>query len=160
MAVSRIAKITRPILTEIFPRNRLFRLLDTGRKRPVTWIAGPPGCGKTTLVSSYLDARKLPCLWYQVDPADADPATFFYYLGLAAREAAPHKRKHLPPFLKETGGESARVSLSENERGLILQALEESNWNKHDAARRLQLSRSTLYSKIRRYGLGKRVATG
>jgi DNA-binding NtrC family response regulator len=70
------------------------------------------------------------------------------------------KRKHLPPFLKETGGESARISLSENERGLILQALEESNWNKHDAARRLQLSRSTLYSKIRRYGLGKRTATG
>jgi len=70
------------------------------------------------------------------------------------------KRKHLPPFLKETGGEPARVSLSENERGLILQALEESNWNKHDAARRLQLSRSTLYSKIRRYGLGKRAATG
>ena len=70
------------------------------------------------------------------------------------------KRKHLPPFLKETGGESARISLSENERGLILQALEESNWNKHDAARRLQLSRSTLYSKIRRYGLGKRAATG
>ncbi|MEK6696708.1 MAG: sigma 54-interacting transcriptional regulator [Candidatus Deferrimicrobiota bacterium] len=70
------------------------------------------------------------------------------------------KRKHMPPFLKETGGEPARISLSENERGLILQALEESNWNKHDAARRLQLSRSTLYSKIRRYGLGKRAATG
>ena len=70
------------------------------------------------------------------------------------------KRKHMPPFLKETGGEPARVSLSENERGLILQALEESNWNKHDAARRLQLSRSTLYSKIRRYGLGKRAASG
>ncbi|MBF8260151.1 MAG: sigma54 specific transcriptional regulator with PAS/PAC sensor, Fis family, partial [Actinobacteria bacterium] len=71
------------------------------------------------------------------------------------------KRKHMPPFLlKEAAGEPARISLSENERGLILQALEESNWNKHDAARRLQLSRSTLYSKIRRYGLGKRAATG
>jgi DNA-binding NtrC family response regulator len=71
------------------------------------------------------------------------------------------KRKHMPPFLlKEAAGEPARISLSENERGLILQALEESNWNKHDAARRLQLSRSTLYSKIRRYGLGKRDATG
>jgi LuxR family maltose regulon positive regulatory protein len=96
MAVPKIAKITRPLLTEIFPRKRLFEALDRGRKRPVTWIAGPPGCGKTTLVSSYLDARKLPCLWYQVDPGDADPATFFYYLGLAARKAAPHKKKPLP----------------------------------------------------------------
>ena len=101
MAVPKIAKITRPIVTEVFPRVRLFKLLDTGRKRPVIWIAGPPGCGKTTLVSSYLDARKLPCLWYQVDPGDADPATFFYYLGLAAREAAPRKRKPLPLLTPE-----------------------------------------------------------
>jgi transcriptional regulator of acetoin/glycerol metabolism len=71
------------------------------------------------------------------------------------------KRKHMPPFLlKEAAGAPVRISLSENERVLILQALEESNWNKHDAARRLHLSRSTLYSKIRRYGLGKRTATG
>jgi LuxR family maltose regulon positive regulatory protein len=75
--------------------------LDTGRKRPVTWIAGPPGCGKTTLVSSYLYARKLPCLWYQIDPGDADPATLFYYLGLAAREAAPRKRKPMPLLTPE-----------------------------------------------------------
>jgi ATP/maltotriose-dependent transcriptional regulator MalT len=71
------------------------------RERPVIWIAGPPGCGKTTLVSSYLDARKLPCLWYQVDPGDADPATLFYYLGLTAREAAPRKRKPLPLLTPE-----------------------------------------------------------
>ena len=78
MALPKIAKITRPILTEIFPRKRLFEALDRGRKRPVTWIAGPPGCGKTTLVSSYLDARKLPCLWYQVDPGDAhDPPVLY-----------------------------------------------------------------------------------
>jgi len=96
VAVSRIAKITRPVITEVFPRVRLFKLLDTGRKRPVIWIAGPPGCGKTTLVSSYLDARKLPCLWYQIDEGDADPATFFYYLGLAAKIASPYKRKPLP----------------------------------------------------------------
>ncbi len=101
MTVSRIAKITRPLLTEVFPRKRLFEALDRSRKRPVIWIAGPPGCGKTTLVSSYIAARKLPCLWYQVDPGDADPATLFYYLGLAAREAAPHKKKALPLLTPE-----------------------------------------------------------
>jgi ATP/maltotriose-dependent transcriptional regulator MalT len=50
------------------------------RERPVIWIAGPAGCGKTTLVSSYLEARGIPCLWDQIDQGDADPATFFYYL--------------------------------------------------------------------------------
>jgi DNA-binding NtrC family response regulator len=70
------------------------------------------------------------------------------------------KGKHLPPFLKEAAGEPVQISLSENERRLILRALEESNWNKHDAARRLQVSRSTLYSKIRRYGLEKEAGTG
>jgi len=67
----------------------------------VIWVSGPPGCGKTTLVSSYLEARKLPCLWYQLEAGDADPATFFYFLGRAARKAAPRKRKPLPLLTPE-----------------------------------------------------------
>ncbi len=80
---------------------RLFRLLDTGRDRAVVWISGPAGSGKTTLVASYLDARKLPCIWYQVDEGDADIATFFYYMGLAAKKAAPRKKKPLPLLTPE-----------------------------------------------------------
>ena len=69
-------------------------------------------------------------------------------------------RRHLPSFLKESNGDSTEISLGEMERRIILRALEESSWNKHETARRLQVSRSTLYSKIRRYGLEKRTATG
>jgi ATP/maltotriose-dependent transcriptional regulator MalT/DNA-binding SARP family transcriptional activator len=47
-------------------------------------------------VSSYIESRCLPCLWYKVDEGDADLATFFYYLGLAAEKAAPRKRRRLP----------------------------------------------------------------
>ncbi|MCG2773511.1 MAG: sigma 54-interacting transcriptional regulator [Desulfobacterales bacterium] len=65
------------------------------------------------------------------------------------------RRQHLPRFLRESATTSASTSLAENERYLILRVLQESNWNKHDAAKRLQVSRSTLYSKIRRYGLEK-----
>ena len=61
----------------------------------------------------------------------------------------------MPRFLKEAGDEPDSTSLAENERRLILRVLQEANWNKHDAARRLQVTRSTLYSKIRRYGLEK-----
>jgi hypothetical protein len=79
----------------------LYRLLDKARKTPLLWITGPPGCGKTALVSSYIESRRLPCLWYKVDEADADLATFFYYLGLAAGKAAPRKRKRLPLLTPE-----------------------------------------------------------
>ncbi|HEX9884171.1 MAG TPA: sigma 54-interacting transcriptional regulator [Desulfobaccales bacterium] len=63
------------------------------------------------------------------------------------------RRRHLPRFLRESAATSVTTSLAESERHLILRVLQESNWNKHDAARRLQVSRSTLYSKIRRHGL-------
>lgn len=47
------------------------------------------------------------------------------------------------------------VTLEDHERNLIQRALEESNWNKHQAANRLNITRSTLYGKIKRYGLEK-----
>jgi DNA-binding SARP family transcriptional activator len=95
VAIIKMAKVTNPTLLNVLPRRRLFNLLDRMRRRPVIWIAGPAGSGKTTLVSSYLGARKLPCLWYQLDEDDSDPATFFYYLGQAAKKAAPRKQKPL-----------------------------------------------------------------
>jgi LuxR family transcriptional regulator, maltose regulon positive regulatory protein len=96
-----ITKITRPRIRGVFSRERLFGLLDETRKNPVTWISAPAGSGKTALVASFLEAQKIPCLWYQVDEGDADIATFFNYLGLAAKNAAPQKRKSLPLFTPE-----------------------------------------------------------
>ncbi len=78
------AKVNRPWLPAAFPRERLFTRLDELADRPCTWIGAPGGYGKTTLAASYVEARGIPCLWYQLDEDDADPATFFYYLGIAA----------------------------------------------------------------------------
>ncbi len=91
-----ISKITCPKVIDVIQRKRLHSLLDAAGRKPVTWIAGPGGAGKTTLVADYLSRRKLPYLWYQLDEGDADLPTFFYYLGHAARNANPKSRKQLP----------------------------------------------------------------
>jgi len=62
---------------------------------------GPPGSGKTTLISDYLERRHLTTIWYQADTADTDAATFFHYLGVAARKAAPRYRRPLPQYSPE-----------------------------------------------------------
>jgi ATP/maltotriose-dependent transcriptional regulator MalT len=77
-----LAKTTRPSVSGVLPRERLFGLINHGA--PVAWLTGPPGCGKTTLAASWVEATQQPCLWYQLDEGDADVATFFYYLSLAA----------------------------------------------------------------------------
>lgn len=96
-----VAKISRPQLTQIYPRERLFEKLDAGRIRPMIWIAGPAGSGKTALGSSYIESRGLHCLWYQVDECDEDIATFFHYLSVATRQAEQGKAQPLPHFSAE-----------------------------------------------------------
>jgi ATP/maltotriose-dependent transcriptional regulator MalT len=94
-----LAKLSRPRLYDALPRERLFALLDSKREHPAVWIAGPPGSGKTTLVCSYLEDRRLRGIWYQVDAGDGDLSTFFYYLTEAAK-AFPSK-KPLPLLTPE-----------------------------------------------------------
>ncbi|WP_053378801.1 BTAD domain-containing putative transcriptional regulator [Nitrospira moscoviensis] len=53
------------------------------------------------MVAGYLRARKLRPLWYQMDEGDRDLATFFHYMGLAARHAAPRYRRPLPHLTPE-----------------------------------------------------------
>jgi DNA-binding SARP family transcriptional activator len=107
MSTPRLAKLTRPRTEGLLRRERLFGQLDEARARPVVWIAAPPGAGKTSLLASYLDARKLPGIWYQVDAGDADPATFFYYLGIAAGAFIGRKGKPLPRFTPEVAADVA-----------------------------------------------------
>ena len=99
---SSLAKLTRPRLHEAVERGRLFAQLDRARRRKsAICIVGPPGAGKTTVVAAWLDSREISGIWYQVDPGDADLATFFYYLGEAARPFAKKDRPALPLLTPE-----------------------------------------------------------
>ncbi len=98
---SGLKKITRPVLTKVIERKRLFRILDHRKNCTVTWISGIAGSGKTTLAASYLDTRHIPCLWYRLDERDSDPATFFYYFRNASQKALIKSDGNLPLFTRD-----------------------------------------------------------
>jgi ATP/maltotriose-dependent transcriptional regulator MalT/DNA-binding SARP family transcriptional activator len=99
-----IAKLVRPSAGELLRRERLFAVLDAARRGKAVWISAPGGAGKTSLAASWIEARRLPCLWLALDAGDADPASFFFHLTMAARAA--FGAAALPPF-----GEGQRADL-------------------------------------------------
>ena len=71
--------------------------------------------------------------------------------------------RDLPPSAREGGAAQARpapakpsndLSVQDAEKQLIIRALKETNGNRTLAAKRLGLSRRTLYRKLAEYGLG------
>ncbi|OGP89778.1 MAG: hypothetical protein A2157_19480 [Deltaproteobacteria bacterium RBG_16_47_11] len=64
--------------------------------------------------------------------------------------------KDLPQFLFQKPLTTQEfTTLQDYEKNLILKTLQETNWNKHKASKKLNINRSTLYGKIKRYGLEK-----
>jgi len=94
-------KLTVPYLYKVYPRTRLFEKLDATRSHPLVWIAAPGGAGKTTLVASYLQARNIEPLWYQIDQGDNDIASFFYHLGEGLKLFNRSRKRILPLLTPE-----------------------------------------------------------
>lgn len=91
------AKITSPSIGTTVERSRLLADLDRASDRKLTWICGPGGCGKTTLIADYVQKKRARCLWYHVDRGDGDPATLFHFLRLAGLKTTRRSRKFFPP---------------------------------------------------------------
>jgi LuxR family maltose regulon positive regulatory protein len=69
-----------PVRPSLVPRPRLIERLNISTQGKVVLLSAPPGFGKTTLVSEWLQSRKIPAAWLSLDPGDNDPARFFAYL--------------------------------------------------------------------------------
>lgn len=98
---TQLAKLTPPMMSDVYPRARLFARLEKCSEKPIAWISAPGGSGKTTLVASYLQECGRPALWYQIDEGDVDLASFFYYLGQAAAPFAADDAPPMPLFTAE-----------------------------------------------------------
>ncbi|RLC86011.1 MAG: hypothetical protein DRJ03_10010 [Chloroflexi bacterium] len=81
--------------SESLPRPRLSSLLDRGLTVRLTILSAPPGYGKTTLLTQWIenhsqssDQQKPLFAWYKVNETDNDPLAFVE--GLAASVARLH----------------------------------------------------------------------
>jgi DNA-binding SARP family transcriptional activator len=55
----------------------------------LTLVIAEAGYGKTTLLADFSSRATARCLWYRLDPTDADPITWTNYLIAAVREVDP-----------------------------------------------------------------------
>lgn len=99
-------KIAFPRLENVIIRERLFSLLEASQAKLITWVSGPPGAGKTTLVSSYITQHKKPYLWVRCDKTDNDIGSFISYLSFAAEQAQSGLGKSLPTFTPDYAGDA------------------------------------------------------
>lgn len=94
-------KVVRPAADGLMPRPRLYKVMDKVLQKGHLWVSAPAGSGKTSLASAYIESRNGAGLWYRMDAGDAEPATFFYYAGQAAKRTGALRRQPTPLLMPE-----------------------------------------------------------
>jgi LuxR family maltose regulon positive regulatory protein len=69
-----------PAGNNIVHRSELNEKLNLGLSRKLILISAPAGFGKTTVVSDWIDQKKIPTAWFSIDNGDNDPAVFLSYI--------------------------------------------------------------------------------
>jgi ATP/maltotriose-dependent transcriptional regulator MalT len=78
-----------PVRPHLVARPRLIERLNEGLSRPLTLLSAPPGFGKTTLLTTWLEQQPLPAAWLSLDERDNDLARFLGYLVAALASVQP-----------------------------------------------------------------------
>ncbi len=78
-----------PVSPNFISRPHLLESLGNYRQRPLTLVSAPAGYGKSTLVSSWLEAADCPGGWVSLDDGDNDLSMFVSYLIAAVRSMFP-----------------------------------------------------------------------
>ncbi|MDE2509358.1 MAG: sigma-54-dependent Fis family transcriptional regulator [Planctomycetota bacterium] len=76
------------------------------------------------------------------------PNDLIWHQGYAAHSGRSTPRPHLPIGLR-----SLKEALEEPEKQIIMSTLQALNWNRQETARVLDINRTTLYKKMKKYGL-------
>jgi transcriptional regulator with PAS, ATPase and Fis domain len=88
--------------------------------------------------------------------ANAIEHAFVHCRGLVLREAdLPHHVVNVSPTVPQKKTRKTQKQLDLVERELIVKELEAANWKKHVAAKRLGMSRATLWRKMEKFGIDK-----
>lgn len=85
------AKLVPPALSHAIDRVRLFHCLKKGVEGRLTIVIGPPGAGKSTLVSSFVSSGTElpgPTAWLTLDAGDNEHPCLFAHLVAAFRQTA------------------------------------------------------------------------
>ncbi len=94
-----ITKLYRPpVPPNAEPRTALLAQLERNRHRTMTLISAPPGYGKTTLASMWMETTDWPSAWVSLDEEDNSFSSFLVYLLAALRQLIP-EMKMLPEEL-------------------------------------------------------------
>ena len=93
-------------------RPKLLELLDGAISRKLTLVAAPPGYGKTTLLSVWIEERNFPAAWLSLDPEDNENTIFIRYLISAMQQINPEIGQVSLALLKSTQPFTSALLLS------------------------------------------------
>ncbi|MEO0155626.1 MAG: hypothetical protein ABIL07_00740, partial [candidate division WOR-3 bacterium] len=99
MGEEKFVLLTKLQIPEVNPRtlyrDRLIRLLYQNMHKKLIFICAGAGYGKTTLITQFINATKVPYVYYQLRKEDGDPSIFLSHLIAGIENIHPDFGKNL-----------------------------------------------------------------
>lgn len=106
----------------VIPRTRdhvrraalLAEIGESHRRRPITWVVGLPGAGKTSVVARFVEELDCSALWYRLDERDGDGASLLDALNDKGQLPvwSPENQVEVGDFARRFFGEMAQEQVT------------------------------------------------